>query len=562
MSEYNTIIDVPINPEEIGVNLPPSSLRRIDFSALDFESLRRSLVEYVRTYFPEDFNDFVNSNGFMMLMEIVANVGNIMSERSDIIADEAFLPTAQSRSAVANHLNLIGQELRPATAASVQVECSLSAPSSSDVSIQPGLAFSISGPDGSPVNYEIFRSPGDYTSNITIPKSKRGVIAYGIEGKFASPIIKISNGEPNQYVDITDTEVLSSPIFVEVASGNDEYSWSQVDFLEQANANDDVFEVKYLEDRTRIIFGDDINGKVPISGQIITIKYRIGGGIRGRIGSGIIDETRPISQSGFATKNVLFRNPEPSIGGQDQETLVAAKRRAPRTYAVHDNVATSSDYISVAETFVHQAFGSVQKASASVRTGIDQDLAEIVKKVRAAPTDQAAEVYLLGNYVNRNIVELYILQEGDDTPVAPNQGLKQSLKTKLQDINVFTDEIRVYDGSIRTILFDATIVISRNVDANVVKEQINSAVESVFDISEIEMGEGFYRSDLITAIANVDGVSSVDLYEPADDYPSLGTVIDPNIPEEDRPHGIGVNELYVLGSQNVRIFLERSNLNT
>jgi hypothetical protein len=98
---------MPIAPEEIGVELPSSDLRRIDFSALDFESLRRMFVEYLRTYYPDDFNDFVLSNGTTMFSELVAAACNIISERSDIIADEAFIPTAQSRTAVSQHLELI-----------------------------------------------------------------------------------------------------------------------------------------------------------------------------------------------------------------------------------------------------------------------------------------------------------------------------------------------------------------------------------------------------------------------------------------------------------------------
>lgn len=562
MTEFNTIIDIPISPEEVGVNLPPSQLRRIDFSALDFEALRRSLMEYVRTYFPEDFNDFALSNGFMMLGEVVSAVGNILSERSDIVADEAFLPTAQSRTAVKNHLELIGQMIRRATAATVDIECSLSVPASIDVIIPARLSFIISGPDGSPVNYELFRAPNDFDSSITIPRGKRGVIAFAVQGKFLSPITQISNGEPNQFIDIPNPNVLTSPIIVSVASGVNESVWKEIEYIEQATANDEVYDVQYLEDRTRINFGDNVNGKIPIQGQVMTVNCRIGGGIAGRIGSGIINETRPIGQTGFATQNVSFRNLEPSVGGRDVESLTSAKKRAPREFSVHNNVATSNDYIIVSENFSHPAFGDVQKASAAIRTGIDKSVEEVVEAVRAAPTVEIAKLYLLGNYVNRNIVEIFLLQEGEDgTPVAPSKGLKSALKTRLEEINVFTDELRMIDGSLRTIDIDITITVSKNVDASVVKEQVNVAIENVFNIGDIQMGQAFNRSDLITAISNVDGVASVDLYQPTDDYPALGVVVDPSIPEDERPQGIGINELYVLGSQNVRFYLERGNLN-
>lgn len=561
MVEFNTIISLPIAPEEIGVGLEPANLRRIDFSALDFESQRRAIVEYVRTYFPEDFNDFVLSNGFTMFSEIVAAVGNILSERSDILVDEAFLPTAQSRSSVSQHLELIGQELLRATPAVVDLECSLAVPANFDVAIPAGLTFTVVGPDGSPVYYELYSAPGDYSTNLIIPKGKRGIIGYAVEGRFGSPVVEISNGGPNQFIDITSTNVLDVPIEVHVSSGDQSIKWQRIEFIEQAGPNDEAFQVIHLDDRTRILFGDDSTGKTPITGQEITINYRLGGGIRGRIGSGAISDAKPIAQDGFAAQNINFRNTAPSRGGNNNESLDSARKRAPRLYAVHGNTATANDYISYAETFTHPAYGNVQKASAVIKSGIDQDLETIVKNVREAPTAKSAEAFLLGNYVNKNIVEVYILQENEDIPVTPNKGLKTALKTALSDINVFTDEVRVLNGLIRTIDIEATIVVSRDVDASIVKENVDYAINSVFDISNIQMGQGFYRSKLISAITAVDGVKSVDLFEPTDDFPPLRTIVDPSLPQEDRPHVIGTNELYVLGSQNLQFFIESGNLN-
>lgn len=555
--EYNTIINLPITPEEIGVSLPPSRLRRIDFSALDFEALRRMCVEYVRTYFPDDFNDFILSNGFVMFMEIASAIGGILSERSDVIADEAFLPTAQSRSAVSQHLELIGQVLGRQTPATVSVECSVTAPTNFDIIINPGLIFDVTGPDGNPVQYELYSSPGDYNGNIIIPRGSRGVIAYGIEGKFSTPIEEISNGDINQVIEIPGSNVLDEPIFVSVYSGDTEIRWSRIDYIQLAGPNDKFFEVQHLDDRTLIKFGDNLTGLSPIEGQRIVVQYRKGGGIRGRIGTGAIQETRPIAQSGFATQNVLFRNLDPSVGGQDAESLEAAKRRAPQQYAAHDNAATVNDYINLSEGFSHPSFGSVAKASATIRTGIDADIDEIVEKVRSAPNSQVAKTYLLGNYVNRNIVELYILQENGETPAIPNTGLKEALKTKLSEINVFTDELRILDGSLISINIDARIVVSRNVDASIVKEQVNFAISNVFDIGNIQMGQGFNKSELITAIQSVPGVKSVTLFAPTDDYPSLRRIVN----DDENVYGVGVNQLYVLGSRNLQFFYEQGNLN-
>ena len=171
-----TLFDLPVDPDEFSVLLPPSELRKIDFSALEFATARRALVEYIKTYFPNDFNDFMSNNGVMMLVELLSYLTAVMSLRSDLLANQSTLPTATSEDAVANHLALIGQSISRATPAIVDIECAVGSPVSADINIPPGQQFTISGDDGSDITYELFKSPTNLTGSISIPSSKRGII--------------------------------------------------------------------------------------------------------------------------------------------------------------------------------------------------------------------------------------------------------------------------------------------------------------------------------------------------------------------------------------------------
>src|SRR4051812_3620633 len=110
--DRTTLFEMPIAPEGFGVVLQPANLRRIDFSGLDFETARRAIIEYVRTYYPGEFNDFVASNGVIMLAEIVAAAVGKLSLRSDILANEGFINTCQTEEALSNHLALINQRIK------------------------------------------------------------------------------------------------------------------------------------------------------------------------------------------------------------------------------------------------------------------------------------------------------------------------------------------------------------------------------------------------------------------------------------------------------------------
>ena len=89
-TDRETLFDLPNAPDEFGITLEPANLRRLDFSGLDYTTARRSIIEYIKTYYPDDFNDFVASNGIMMIMEVLAATTGKLSLRADLLANEAF----------------------------------------------------------------------------------------------------------------------------------------------------------------------------------------------------------------------------------------------------------------------------------------------------------------------------------------------------------------------------------------------------------------------------------------------------------------------------------------
>ena len=556
MTDEQTLFEMPNTPEEFGVSLAPAELRRLDFSALDFTTLNRACVEYIRTYFPNDFNDFFASNGVIMLVELLAYIGGNLSQRGDILIDEAFLSTAQTKQAVIQHLALINQEIRRATPATVDIEISLVSPAPSEIRILTGTVFTLNGPDDKPVNYEIFRAPGDFTSSISIPPGKRGIIAHGIEGTSSTPATRISNGGSDQSINLEFSDVLDEPITVEVSTGSFSKSWRRIPIIEKSGSNDEVFEVRHREFETIIVFGNNIAGKAPISGQVITVNYRRGGGIRGRIAAGAIHETRAVipEPPSSAAIDALFRNPSPSSGGVDEESIEQAKKRAPREFATQGNAVTGEDYGLLAVEYSHPVYGAVAKAIGILRTGVDQDFVEVSSRIRQASSDEEGADILSTNFVNRNIVELFVLAEGPESiPVTPSSGLKQGLITYFEEINTLTDEVRIFDGAVKLVDIEATIVISRNADVGTVKVLIQKTITDFFDLRNFDMGVGLYLSHLYSALQELPGVKFVNIFKPQDDIIQTHDLGNPN------SSGIGFNEVITLGRVDLKFYLEPGN---
>lgn len=523
-----TLFELPNTPDEFGVVLPPARLRRLDFSGLDYTTSRRAIIEYIKTYFPDDFNDFVASNGVMMMTEIMASLVGKLSLREDLIANEATLPTAQTEEAVVNHLALIGQRIRRQTPAVTDVEISVDQPITTDVEIAAGLNFTSIGPDGKQVIYEVFRAPGDFTSNIVISASKRGVIAWGVEGEFASPVIVTSAGGQNQTFEIDEPNILEAPIFVSITVGNSTEEWDVItEPIERFGPNDKVVEVNFFENTAVFRFGDDVTGQAPQSGASIQFRFRVGGGIRGRIGVGQLDTQRQVTpnQPANAAVSVRFRNISPSNGGTDRETIEQARKRAPRDFALQRSIVTADDYAQSASTFAHPTFGAVSKAVATIRTGL-----------------------------NTNRVEVYALAEGSDgVPTAPNAGLKAGLVTFYSNLNVLTDHVVVLDGKIRAVDIEMNIVISRNADASIVKDRVESAITTYFDISRWDLGQGLFISNLIEVVEAIDGVAYVDLFDPVDNILPVA-----DVDAETSGEGVAFNELIIEGKRTTSYYYEKS----
>lgn len=521
-----TLFDLPVTPDEFGVTLPQSNLRKIDFSGLDFEAARRAIIEYIQTYYPDQFNDFVASNGIIMLTEIVASVVAKLSLRSDLLAQESTLPTCKTEEAVVNHLALIGQKIRRQTPATVDFEVTIEQPLVSDLEIPAGTQFSISGANGTAIVYEVYKSPEDWTSNIIIPAGKRGVIAFGLEGQFAEPITAISTGAANQTLTIENSDILEKPIFVTVTVGDSVESWRVVtDPIQKFLPNDKVAEVRFFGDEFILQFGDNVNGKIPPSGSTIEVRYRIGGGIRGRIGVNQIDITQqflplPPANAGVG---VRFRNISPSSGGSDRESLEEAKFRAPRDFSLQRSIVTGSDYTQAAKSYSHPVFGNIAKAIATIKTSL-----------------------------NANLVELYVLTEGSDGfPALPSAGLKTGLTSYLSELNVLTDQISVLDGALYPVDIDMAVIVNKNADATVVKEQVENIITSYFKLSNWELGKPFYLSNFVEKIEAVDGVAYVDVYKPVNNVQFTGKKSD-----EDSS-GIGFDAIIVAGSRKTEYFYEK-----
>ena len=78
-----------------------------DFQSYDFETLRKSFVDYLRIYYPETFNDYIESSEFIALLDVMAFMGQALAFRTDLNTRENYLDTAERRDSVVKLANLV-----------------------------------------------------------------------------------------------------------------------------------------------------------------------------------------------------------------------------------------------------------------------------------------------------------------------------------------------------------------------------------------------------------------------------------------------------------------------
>ena len=94
------------------------SFQNSDFTSYDFETIRRTMINYLNQKYPEDFNDYVDSSEYIAIIELIAFVAQNLSFRVDLNARENFLETAQRKDSVIQLAQLINYSAKrnlPAT---------------------------------------------------------------------------------------------------------------------------------------------------------------------------------------------------------------------------------------------------------------------------------------------------------------------------------------------------------------------------------------------------------------------------------------------------------------
>ena len=98
-------------------NLNRQKKNTVKYTGKDFESLKNLLIEHTKTYFPNTYQDFNETSPGMMMIEMSAYVGDVLSFYLDQQYREMLLPLASERKNVLRLSQMMGYKTKNTSAA-------------------------------------------------------------------------------------------------------------------------------------------------------------------------------------------------------------------------------------------------------------------------------------------------------------------------------------------------------------------------------------------------------------------------------------------------------------
>jgi hypothetical protein len=84
-----------------------NAFQQINFTAYDYDTIKESLIQHLKVYHPEDFNDFIESSSLIAILELFAYIGEQLAYRVDANAHENFISTAQRKQSILRLARLV-----------------------------------------------------------------------------------------------------------------------------------------------------------------------------------------------------------------------------------------------------------------------------------------------------------------------------------------------------------------------------------------------------------------------------------------------------------------------
>jgi hypothetical protein len=543
--------------------------KKIDYNARNFSDVRQQLIEFIQKYYPEIFSDFNDASVGMMLLELNAAVGDMLSFQTDRNFNETQINYAQQRTSLLELARTFGLNIPGKRPSLTIVDWSVTnipvIGDTFDISYAPKILKG-SQANGAGKVFELledcdFSSPfttGGIPNRLIIPNidgngiiqnytlTKREIMINGFT-KIYSKTISRSDYKPFLEIVLPEDNVLSIENIITKEGTNlvttpteEEFStfslnWYEVPALAQAQI--------YVQDDTTLSDRDGIVvGKWKNSPKRFVKEYTDNGFCKMIFGSGEQDISGlndfvgckgQIEMIGKTINNLsLGEIPSPNT------TMFVRYRVGGGTDSnIGSNTITSLGIVNTIINGDDSNINRIIRNSISVNNPIpalggkdEPSVDEIRNLVRynfasqnrcVTIKDYQSRVPLMdgkfgvpfrsGVWEERNKINISILALDSDGKLTTEatSTLKENIAEYLSDYRMINDYVVIKNGRVINLGFEIDIFADKNIPKGEIISGVINSVKNYFDINKWDMGDNVYISQLIENINNVGGVLNV-----------------------------------------------------
>ena len=540
----------------------------ISYNAKNFSDIRTELINYIKQYYPDTYNDFNDSSIGMMLIELMSAVGDNLTFHTDRTFQETQLDFAQERTSILSLARTYGLKVPGKRPAVTIVDFSCVVPvlgSTFDISYAPlirqGSQVTGAGKVFETMEDIDFSSPFttggipnrliepnvDANGNILSYKlTKREMVINGIT-RYYKRVIGTPDVRPFFEIILPEQDVLSIDSIILLDGTNftglpslnqfydEDLRWYEVDAL----ADDTIF----IPDNSAISDNPSVKpGKYKRIVQKFITEYTNNGFMKVIFGGGTQDIS---SLSEFGVNPALVSKIGDFINNSSLGVTLTANRTLFIKYRTGGGSNTNIGQgvlrdLGTAEIIITGPSASMNNSVRnSIRVnnpipamgGKDEPSVEEIRNLVRYNFSSQNRAVTISDYKNRialmpsqygapfrcdvyeeqNKIKIYTVGLDSDGTLTNNSTttLQQNIATYLSDYRMINDYIEVLNGRVINLGFEIDLMIDKFIPQSQIMTNVINQVKDYMDISKAEMGRDVYLGPLLEKINSISGVINV-----------------------------------------------------
>jgi len=536
----------------------------------DFDSLKQDLLEYVKLTYPDRYNDFSEASVGMMLLELNAYVGDVLSYHLDKRYNEMFVETAEQRESLFRLARNLGYKPRGKRASATLVDLSITVPVAGDtfdadyaLTYQRGIQLqSESGAFFEILEDVDFSSPNSFRGvpNRTVTPVIAGgeIVEYvltksvvAVAGRSITETLEVTSSNARPYMtwtlsddsileirNLINSDVSSVPTTENGWVSNADDIWYEVDYLSQSQ----VFVETTIGDTaaTRTGFWRSVpkryeanfneNGELTLTFGAGTQNFDLYANwlaegatalqrqqLLNNTSMGVIPAPGSYLQVRYRTGGGVESNvPQGTITTVLQADVSNVPAAAPDTITLA-NVQSSLEV----NNPIPAIGGADYETEDEIRAAAAGNFAtqervvtidDYISRAAQMPSQYGTVFRVYANNDQSNFVtRLYVLTK-DENGKLKNTGndlVKRNLATYLEQYRLLNDVVEIYDGRIINIGVDFTVLVESGLNKRQVVYQCIQELNDYFAIDNWQMAQTLYISQITDILREVQGVVNV-----------------------------------------------------